>query len=50
MSPVRYRTQLRPLVALRQRDHAAANNPTGRAELFTNLLAEIGSDMTATPP
>jgi hypothetical protein len=27
---------------LRQRDHAAANNQTARAELFTNLLAEIG--------
>jgi hypothetical protein len=29
-------------VVLRQRDHAAANNQTSRAELFTNLLAEIG--------
>ena len=29
-------------VVLRQRDHAAANNQTTRAELFTNLLAEIG--------
>ena len=29
-------------VVLRQRDHAATNNQTTRAELFTNLLAEIG--------
>jgi integrase len=29
-------------VVLRQRDHAAANNQTQRAELFTNLLAETG--------
>ena len=29
-------------VVLRQRDHAAANGQTTRAELFTNLLAEIG--------
>jgi integrase len=29
-------------VVLRQRHHAAANNQTARAELFTNLLAEIG--------
>ncbi len=29
-------------VVLRQRDHAAANNQNSRAELFTNLLAEIG--------
>ena len=28
-------------VVLRQRDHAAANGQTTRAELFTNLLAEI---------
>jgi hypothetical protein len=30
-------------IVLRQRDHAAANNQTHRAELFTNLLAEIGN-------
>ena len=29
-------------VVLRQRDHAATNNQTSRAELFNNLLAEIG--------
>ena len=29
-------------VILRQRDHAAANNQTGRAELFTKLLDQIG--------
>ena len=31
-------------VVLRQRDHAAANNQTARAELFTTLLAEIGNE------
>ncbi len=31
-------------VVLRQRDHAAANEQTARAELFTKLLAEIGDD------
>ena len=31
-------------VVLRQRDHAAANNQTARAELFTNLLAAIGDE------
>jgi integrase len=29
-------------IVLRQRDHAAANNQTERAELFTNLLDQIG--------
>jgi integrase len=30
-------------IVLRQRDHAAASSQTHRAELFTNLLAEIGN-------
>ena len=34
-------TTFQPVV-LRQRDHAAANNQTARAELFNTLLAEIG--------
>ena len=29
-------------VLLRQRDHATANDQTGRAELFTKLLDQIG--------
>lgn len=35
-------TTFQPVV-LRQRDHAAANNQTERAELFTNLLNQIGT-------